>query len=190
MVENTTNPNFHDYDKSVFETVPVETAQKDAVITDTEVAEHRTLIMSVSFVYFQEIKGDIFQNKTVKINAKGILEGGLRKKQDGLCYFGFDETNSDFLLFKNKENKCTENPIFLIYYRRDNGIYYIKPLCKNENNSLFMDLTKPVVRRFLFQTIQNSSVISVQNYNLKLSLTEKNNLLINYEIEGGKVEDM
>jgi hypothetical protein len=109
----------------------------------------------------------MFDGKEVIINAKGLVSGGLRKKDDGLVFFGFvekekDEVVNDFLLKEQvKESKPvlfrtkTYNPddsnhntssLFLVYYRRDNQKYYLKPLDKNESSYCFVNLSFPYVK--------------------------------------------
>lgn len=40
--------NLNDYDKNLIETMPIEVIQKEAVITEKEVKENKTLILKVS----------------------------------------------------------------------------------------------------------------------------------------------
>lgn len=122
----------------------------------------------------------MFNGKEVCINAKGLVNGGLRNKEDGLVFFGFEENvkeevTNDFLLNKlqkdikpvlfrtktKKEEDTTQinnnNSLFLVYYRRDNEKYYLKPLDKAESSYCFVNLTFPYVIEFIFLIICRQS---------------------------------
>lgn len=111
----------------------------------------------------------MFNGKEIVINAKGLVTGGLRKKEDGLVFFGFnekekDEIVNDFILkeqikeskpvlFRTKtynpeDKNQTNSSLFLVYYRRDNQKYYLKPLDKTESSYCFVNLSFPYVSVF------------------------------------------
>ena len=89
--------------------------------------------------------------KTVLINAKGMV-GGLRKKENGLVYFGnksHNENNeiiNDFVIETSIQYEG--DSLFLIYYRRDYEEYYLKKEVKSEKAYCFAKLDFPYVGFF------------------------------------------
>lgn len=164
-------------DKEVIEGVDVENVQKNCVISDLEVYENKEVKLT-------EKTGSILVEKEYLITASGY-EKGLRKKKDGLVFFGYDDPNnkeiSQNIDIKLNIKKKVSNPTFLFYFRRDNQQYYIKTFDK-QNAFIFVNLTFPV-------KIRSIMIISVGNFNIKFTVdNNSNDLTVNYELEGGKIE--
>ncbi len=177
MVENKNSLNsINLFDHSILETMPIESVQKEAIISDKEVLEHKKLNIKVRMLYYylyQEVSGGMFDGKEVVINAKGLVSGGLRNKEDGLVFFGFvdkdkNEVVNDFLLKEqvkeskpvlfrtktyNPDDNLSSSSLFLVYYRRDNQKYYLKPLDKNESSYCFVNLSFPYVSFLLLNNL-------------------------------------
>lgn len=47
-IDSNSNKTFKHYDQSILESMPIEICQREAIITEKEVKEHKTLIIKVS----------------------------------------------------------------------------------------------------------------------------------------------
>jgi hypothetical protein len=109
---------------------------------------------------------------TLKINAKG-LENGLREKEDGIAYFGNNskDENSNYLndFILNLEDPKLPNPhLFLIYFRRDLGKYYLENIEENkEKYFIFIHLEKPHMINC------DKTLVAILNYHFKFSIDSK-----------------
>lgn len=89
-----------------------------------------------------DLEGSLLNNENLKMKISG-LENSLRKKEDGVAFFGYESNSESSTLLSdynmNKE-KISEfpyklpNPIFAIYFDQLEGEYYIKS-CKNKQLS-------------------------------------------------------
>lgn len=74
-------------DSDMVENIPIELIQRGINITDKEEKENKIIYLEVTIFFKQEIQGNMFNGKRLKITAKG-LEGGLTEDHDGISFFG------------------------------------------------------------------------------------------------------
>ena len=161
--------------KKIEEELPIELLQKGFSITDTEVATHPTLELSVKYLYNfssikkKELEGSFLTNKTIKLNAKGVNPNSANNRGDGITIFGIPKPDLSFnpdVTLNLPEDKIAniKNPkCFLIYYRRDLQKYYIESIAENkEIFFIFVLLSTP----FLLTT--ETVIVSILNFNFKI----------------------
>ena len=182
-------------DSDMVENIPVELIQRGITITDKEEKENKIIYLEVTIYFKQEIQGNMFNGKKLKITAKG-LEGGLTNTNDGIAFFGTSDkknVNNYKLNFKkilkgnyindlilnldmNYFPEMKEPVIFAIYFRRDTGKYYIRTVDENKEKYLiFILLDTPYVKYFhKIQCLQgDNNLFSIFDYNFRASVDFK-----------------
>jgi len=164
-------------DESIIENLPLEVILKNVIITDAEVLDNKTIILT-------EKEGDMFPNdqKSLKISARG-LGNGLRGIHDGCTYFGLktaDNNNTivnDFLLnCKNVSNDNT-NLIFCIYFLRETKKYYLRRLTNSPNFFIYMRVEKKLYFKDKHFLLVGESFIDLEvQENNALKIVYGNNL--------------
>lgn len=74
-------------DSDMVENIPVELIQRGITITDKEEKENKIIYLEVTKIFKQEIHGNMFDGKKLKITAKGLADC-LTKTNDGIAFFG------------------------------------------------------------------------------------------------------
>ena len=87
MVDNNLTAKMKIDDSDMVENIPIELIQRGITITDKEEKENKIIYLEVTKIFNQEIQGNMFNGKKLKITAKG-LEGCLTNEKDGMAFFG------------------------------------------------------------------------------------------------------
>lgn len=156
---------------SLIESLPIESLQNEAIISEEEVNNH----MKMEIL---EESGNLFQEnmKKIVIDAKGVQLLN-RKHENGIVFFGEEGENDIVLNLKDKVYK--ESCIFMVYYRRDLEKYYIKMNEISNHFFCFANLVEPL-------KLFSGCVISLFNFNFKFTINDDKSLSVDYELESGK----
>ena len=109
----------------------------DNIILDEEIELAPKLLIS------DLNKSKLFNGNIIEIDAAGSLKG-FRQKRDGMTFFGLtkmenNEIINDIIVNFNEQSNYSINTLFVIFYDRKKGIYYIQNLNRNiKLNKYFM----------------------------------------------------
>ena len=125
----------------------------------------------------KDLEGCILKSNTLEISYLGLVNS-LRKKEDGIVYFGCDHSEgntyqNDFLCdyYINSEylNLKVINPVFTIYFNQEYDQYFIKNNTAKEQSSLILlKLHKPIILNRKELLAIGDLLVEVENIKKKL----------------------
>lgn len=120
----------------------------NVIVTDIEVQSNPKLELVDS-------DGKLIPEKTLVMNAGGLVKGGFRNAKDGSTIFGLSKKNNqgevvnDYQL--NLNAKSSTNSVFKIIFDRDKKAYFLSPIQGNQIDEMiiiFVKIEKPFVSSF------------------------------------------
>ena len=121
-----------------------------------------------------DFEGDLLNGKKLIINAAGI-KNSLRKKQDGITFFGMETLNelnkNDFILnlqkiMVNKKHKIIDT-IFAIYFEKKEKLYYFQSFLKECDETISYKIPNKI-----YYEIKNKDRFLLGNNKLIIELGE------------------
>ena len=126
-----------------------------------------------------DFEGDLLNGKKLIINAAGIKKS-LRKKQDGITFFGMETLNEpnkiDFKLnlqkiMVNNKNKIIET-LFAIYFEKKEKLYYFQSFMKECDERISYKIPNK-----MSYEIKNKDHFLIGNFNFSIELGENDNYI-------------
>lgn len=117
----------------------------NVIVTDIEVQSNSKLELV-------DTEGKVIPEKTLLINAGGLVKGGFRNTKDGSTLFGLSKKNNqgeivnDYQL--NLNAKSSSNTVFKIVFDREKKTYFLSPIQGNQIDEMiiiFVKIEKPFV---------------------------------------------